>query len=104
MTPPKNAKGEYILDSLPRDMDNIDIDVYYFNKITNEHWVEESEYGHVERGDDGHYYFHDYWWSEGNMSCDCNRGWDDCNVGLNRTIIEKITPHGMPDVILMEEK
>lgn len=38
-----------------------------------------------------------FWWTDGNMGCDCNRGlvskvwrWDDAKCGESRFVVEKI--------------
>ena len=115
-TLPKCNQGVYILDSLPRGSRGpayIDIDVYYRDLVSGREWMVESEFGNVDRvplmmGDDWHAEKHDvfdgYWWTDGNMGCDCNRGRDKCNTGPNEVIITKITPRGMPDVVLLSEE
>lgn len=125
---PRAANGTPILDHLPRNGHGcVDIDVYLRDTRTGRAVVHRSEFGNLQRdplpvGPDWraepHDYFHEYWWADGNMGCDCNRQTlgddtggvcgDDvpelrCNSGGNVIVIDKITPAGVPDVVLYSD-
>lgn len=127
---PISNEGVPILDAIPRNARGaayIDIDVYLRDTRTGRTVVHRSEYGNVDRGpllvgpdwrEEEHDFFYAYWWNEGNMGCDCNRQglWGDdgplCgdgvdelphNEGANVIVIDKITPAGMPGVVLYSD-
>jgi hypothetical protein len=124
---PRASNGVPLLDHLPRNAGgNIDVDVYLRDTRTGRAVVHRSPYGNVERGplpvgpdwrEEDHDFFQDYWWDEGNMGCDCNRstlggadGTPLCDeeypCGGHRAgviAIDKITPAGLPDVVLYSD-
>lgn len=121
---PRSNDGTPILDALPRDeAGNVAVDVYLRDTRTGRTVVHRSEFGNVDRGpllvgpdwrEEDHDFFKPYWWDEGNMGCDCNRstlgapdGTPVCDEelpcsgrGANVIVIDKITPAGLPDVVL----
>lgn len=104
------------IDALPLVNGSIEIDVYLRDVVTGRTILHRSPYGNVDEYG-GHRYFQSYWWDDGNMGCDCNRGGlcgDDgqpvlpgvigCNPnGTNRIVIDKITPRSQPSVILYSD-
>lgn len=125
---PRSNDGIPLLDHLPRNAQGaayIDIDVYLRDTRTGRTVVHRSEFGNLQTcpvhvgpdwREEDRLIFHDYWWSEGNMGCDCNRSClggadgtdvcDDelsCNADRNVIAIDKITPAGLPDVVLYSD-
>lgn len=104
------------IDALPLVNGSIEIDVYLRDTVTGRTVLHRSPYGCVDEYG-GRRYFQSYWWADGNMGCDCNRGGlcEDngepvldgvigCSPnGQNRIVIDKITPRDRPDDVLYSD-